>query len=152
MAHKNNKKKQAAIRYKAQQKLRRRQDVPIRSNQHKKKRSSHPSKLTNKKISPYKLTPATPDVHKPAKLVIKRHGHTEHYDEKKVYASVYAAALNCHYPEGQAEQIASYVMGRINAWVHKRTAIDSREIRNQILSDIYDEDVALMYKHHLDIC
>ena len=38
--------------------------------------------------------------------VVKRHGETEAYDERKVYASVYAAALNCHHKEHFCENMA----------------------------------------------
>ena len=106
----------------------------------------------NSKHSPYSYTPGTPSFDEGIKLIVKRRGHTEHYNEKKVYASVYAAALNCHYDEQRAEKLASYVTGKVSAWAHRRSAIDSKEIRTQVLSEIYDEDVAMMYKHHLDIC
>ena len=38
--------------------------------------------------------------------IVKRHGTKEGYDDRKVYASVYSAALNCHYGEKKAETIA----------------------------------------------
>ena len=42
--------------------------------------------------------------------IVKRHGRKEKYDGEKVYASVYAAALNAHYKERRAEQLAARVM------------------------------------------
>ncbi len=51
------------------------------------------------------------------KHVVKRKGHTQPYDEKKVYASCYAAALNCHYSEEAAEKIADKTTKKINAWM-----------------------------------
>ncbi len=89
---------------------------------------------------------------KERQLVVKRKGHIEHYDEKKVYASVYAAALNCHYTEKQSEKVALRLMKKINAWVEGRTVVHSNEIKEHIISLLDDKDVALMYKHHLDIC
>ncbi len=85
------------------------------------------------------------------KHVVKRKGHKEIYDEKKVYASVYAAALNCHYSEQKAERIAKEVMKKVNLWINKKTAINSEEIREQVIRSLKDKHVALMYKHHLDL-
>ena len=84
--------------------------------------------------------------------IVKRHGHTENYDEKKVYASCFAAALNCHYSEQEAERIALETLGKVNVWVVARELVSAEEIRQHIISSLPDEDVALMYRHHLDLC
>ena len=83
--------------------------------------------------------------------VIKRRGYKQKYDERKVYASIYAAALSCHYGERKSEKIAERVTKKINSWVKTKTNITSSEIRDQILKNIKDEDVELMYRHHLDL-
>ena len=83
--------------------------------------------------------------------IVKRRGHSEVYDEKKVYASVYAAALNCHYSEIESEKVAKPVMQRVNKWVMSKKIITSDEIKHQIIAYL-GKDVALMYKHHLDVC
>ncbi len=83
--------------------------------------------------------------------IVKRKGHQEAYDNRKVYASVYAAALNCHYSEKKAEKIASQITKKIAAWIKGKGCVDSKEIRKNIISNLEDEDVALMYKHHLDL-
>ena len=83
--------------------------------------------------------------------IIKRRGHREKYDERKVYASVYAAALNCHYSEQKSEKIAKEITKKINSWIKKRKEITSEEIRDQIIKNLKDRDVKLMYKHHLDL-
>jgi len=41
--------------------------------------------------------------------IVKRRGHKEEYDERKVYASAYAACLNVHLGEIEAEEIATKV-------------------------------------------
>ena len=84
--------------------------------------------------------------------IVKRHGHRESYDKKKVYASVYAAALNAHYSERDAERLAKSVMKKVNAWVKNKASISSDEIRNKILVCLNDREVALLYRHHLDVC
>ena len=87
-----------------------------------------------------------------AKHIVKRHGISETYDQKKVYASVYAAALNAHYTEKKAEELANEVMKKVSAWAKSEESVFSVEIRYQILKHIADEDVSLMYTHHLDVC
>ena len=88
------------------------------------------------------------------KHVVKRKGHEQHYDEKKVYASVYAAAVNCHYNEQHAEKLARFVMVKVNQWVQDRSIVTSQEIKEQILHHlkIEDHEVRLMYESHLDLC
>ena len=83
--------------------------------------------------------------------IIKRRGNQEKYDERKVYASIYAAALNCHYSEQKSEKIAKDITKKINSWIKTRKEITSEEIRDQIIKNLKDRDVKLMYKHHLDL-
>ena len=84
--------------------------------------------------------------------IIKRKGHKEVYDERKVYASIYSAALNCHYDEKKSEKIAERAAKKITPWIKKsKKCIDSNEIRRQVLHNLKDKDVALMYKTHLDL-
>jgi len=84
--------------------------------------------------------------------IIKRRGYEEPYDEKKVYASVYSAALNCEYTEKKSEEIALIVMKKCNDWIRKQPKIiGSEKIREFVLNEIKDKDVKLMYEHHLDL-
>lgn len=84
--------------------------------------------------------------------IIKRKGHTEHYDERKVYASCYAAALNAHYSEPEAERLAAQVTKKVSNWVKKKDAVSSDDIKHEIIMHIPDPAVALLYKHHRDLC
>lgn len=90
------------------------------------------------------------------KYIIKRKGYKEGYDEKKVYASCYGAAINCNYSERRAEKLALTVTKAMNKWVSarfsKKKQISSEDIRDQILYHLEDNEVAFMYKHHLDLC
>jgi transcriptional regulator NrdR family protein len=89
---------------------------------------------------------------KTSRVVVKRRGRTEPYDERKVYASVYAAALNCHYDERLSEEIALEAMKKVNTWARGKTQLLSQEIREHVLSVLEDRHVALMYRHHTDLC
>jgi len=87
--------------------------------------------------------------------VVKRKGHEEVYDTRKVYASVYSAAINCEYTEKESEALANDVVEKVNKWVVKglkgKGCISSEEIRNFIVEVLKDEDVQIMYLHHLDL-
>ena len=89
---------------------------------------------------------------KSKKCVIKRKGHEEVYDEKKVFTSIYAAALNCQYSDKKAKKMAEKVAKKISLWIKKsKKCIDSKEIREKVMELLEDDDVILMYKHHLDL-
>ena len=84
--------------------------------------------------------------------VVKRHGHMQNYDERKVYASVYSAAMNCEYGEEKAEKIAGRIAKKITMLIRKsKVCLTSQYIREQVLKMFKDKDVALMYKTHLDL-
>ncbi len=88
------------------------------------------------------------------KIIIKKKGHEEAYDNRKVYVSVFASVLNAEYGEKKAKLIAKKVADGVNLWVKKQSRknkkISSNNIRSQVLKNIKDRDVALLYKHHLD--
>ena len=83
--------------------------------------------------------------------VVKRKGHQEAYDSRKVYASCYAAALNCHYSESKSEKIAAGVAKKITKWIAGKGCVDSSKIKEQVIKVLKDKDVALMYRSHLDL-
>jgi transcriptional regulator NrdR family protein len=88
------------------------------------------------------------------KHVVKRKGHTEPYDEKKLYGSVYASALNAHHDEGTAEEMGDRVVDYMEQWLAGRHEVKSTELRRQtkkVLDEI-DKDVAQLYAEFMDIC
>lgn len=56
------------------------------------------------------------------KFVVKRKGHNESFDEKKLYASVYSATLNCHHSEERAEEVAQHTLDLIHNWIKDRSS------------------------------
>ena len=88
------------------------------------------------------------------KHVVKRHGHKEAFDERKLYASVYSASLNIDHEESIAEKMAGDVTAEIKKWISDRKEVSSHEIKkkaHQLLLKM-DHDVALMYETFMDIC
>lgn len=89
-----------------------------------------------------------------AHYIVKRKGHPQAYDEKKVYGSVYSAILNCDYSEVVAEKGAEKIMKIVNSWIKKNPITNSVEIADKIEDELnkIDPDFAVVYKYHLDLC
>lgn len=85
--------------------------------------------------------------------IVKRRGHKEPYDDKKVYASVYAACLNVHLHKEKAEKIAEKVLSEINSWLTGKNEVGSDAIFNKIIELLknHNSDAAFMYETHRDI-
>ena len=85
--------------------------------------------------------------------IVKRRGHQEEFDERKVYASCYAACLNSQIEQTQAEKISEKVSKEVKTWAKKRKMVDSSEIFKKTIDAIknHDKDAAFMYETHRDI-
>ena len=82
--------------------------------------------------------------------VVKRAGHTEPFDEKKIYASIYASCLAVRVPQGEAELVAEQVISDVKKWLsdkHEVTAHDIRRVAASHFSAI-NADAAYLYQHH----
>lgn len=84
---------------------------------------------------------------------MKRSGHRESFDERKVYASVYAACLNAHLKEQECESIAEQVTEKVKEWISTKKEVDSKKISEQVFKYLEQEnsDAAFLYKTHLDL-
>ena len=85
--------------------------------------------------------------------VVKRKGHSEEFDERKVYASCYAACISTQIEHIKAEKICEKVTKEIKAWARKKKAVDSSDIFKKIIFVMkkHDKDAAFMYETHRDI-
>jgi len=86
-------------------------------------------------------------------LIIKRKGHKEKFDERKVYASVYASCLNGHLSEQEAEKIASSVTDDVKKRVHGEREITSDKIFRYVILYLarHNKEIAFLYETHLDV-
>jgi len=85
--------------------------------------------------------------------IIKRRSRIEVFDERKIYASCYAACLSAHVPKERAEAICETVINDIKQWIADKSEITSNElftIVGETLEKIH-HDAAYMYKTHRDI-
>lgn len=88
----------------------------------------------------------------PKSVVVKRGGRrpTEHFNQKKLTDSIYAACLSVGAPEGQAEMVANSVSEKVMTWLEKKPEVTSDDLRRkaaQFLSALHP-DAAHLYKHH----
>jgi len=87
------------------------------------------------------------------KHIVKRAGHTEAYDQRKLYASIYSSCLAVRTPSGEAELVAEKVCKDVEQWMdqkHEVTAHDIRRVAHQYL-EAYNPDAAYIYKMHREI-
>jgi len=83
--------------------------------------------------------------------VVKRQGHKEPFDEKKVYGSVYAACANAHFGENDCEKVAEEVTNKITEHFKNLKEIDSTDIRKKVITELKkkDEELAFYYEQNL---
>ena len=85
--------------------------------------------------------------------IVKRKGHTEVYDERKVYGSCFFACRNAHLSEKEAEEICSKVAAAITKWVKSKKVVASNEIFRILIEELkkHNEDASFLYETHRDI-
>lgn len=83
--------------------------------------------------------------------VIKRAGHQEKFDNKKLYASIYASCLAAHEPTTTSEKTAEKVTTKVSEWLKDRqTIVTSNDLRlkaSEFLNE-FSPDAAYSYAHH----
>jgi transcriptional regulator NrdR family protein len=85
--------------------------------------------------------------------IVKRKGNKERFDERKVYASCYAACLSTHMQHQEAEKICRKVTSEVKKWITKKKVVTSHQIFLQVASTIkkHHKNAAFMYATHRDI-
>ena len=85
--------------------------------------------------------------------IVKRAGHTEPYDERKLYAAIYSACLAVRETQATSEMIADKVCSELNDWLNKKHEVTSHDIRVHAAQHLqsYNEDAAWIFKHHRNI-
>lgn len=88
------------------------------------------------------------DVH-----IVKRKGHLEVFDERKVYATCFSACLSSHLSQKHAEKISEMATMEVKKWIKTRKEVSSDQIFKKTVQSLkkLDKDVAFMYETHRDI-
>lgn len=84
-------------------------------------------------------------------MIVKRKGHKEYFEEKKAYASIYAACISASYSEINCEKIAEEITKKIKRKLVDRDMINSEEIRKIVMNELkpIDSELAFYYDQHL---
>ena len=87
------------------------------------------------------------------KHIVKRKGHKEAFDERKIYASCYAACIGMRMKPQEAEKICENVSQEIKVWIAKKKEVSSTKIFKQVIQIIkkQNKEVAFLYGTHRDI-
>lgn len=85
--------------------------------------------------------------------IVKRKGHTELYDERKVYASCFFACRNAHLSGEESEEICRKVSSAMTKWIKQRKSVSSNDIFTMMINEMkkYSEDASFLYETHRDI-
>lgn len=85
--------------------------------------------------------------------IIKRKGHKERFDEKKVYGSVYAACKIAEMHEKGCEKTSDAVTKDIKSLVKKNKIKTSEDIFRNVIKTLKKrhKDAAFIYETHRDV-
>lgn len=85
--------------------------------------------------------------------IVKRKGHKENFDERKIYASVFAACMVLRMTNKEAELIANAVTKEVNDSLKNTHEMSSNTIHKTVAESLkkYNPDAAYMYDTHRDI-
>lgn len=85
--------------------------------------------------------------------IVKRRGHTEMYDQRKLYASVYSALLAVREPSGSAEVVAERICQDVEVWLGTKHEVTSADIKRQAHNylKILNPDAAWIYQHQRNV-
>ena len=87
------------------------------------------------------------------KHIVKRKGHEEFFDERKIYASCYSACLGTRMKHREAEEICENVCKEMKSWIAKKEKVTATYIFQQMIKTIkkYNKEVAFLYETHRDL-
>ncbi len=85
--------------------------------------------------------------------IVKRRGHTEPFDSRKIYAAVFASCRNAHLSEMLSENIADSVQNRLEEWVEDKQDVTSEQIFRETITVLkaLHPDAAFLFETHRDI-
>lgn len=87
------------------------------------------------------------------KQTVKRKGHNEPFDERKIYASVFAACLTLRMSDEEAELISHMVTDEVEKVFKDENKISAHQIHKEVTTCLrkYNPDAAYLYDTHRDI-
>ena len=85
--------------------------------------------------------------------IIKRKGHAQAFDERKLYASCFAACLSTHLKKEDAEKLSEDITNDIKAWIALIPESTSDQVFQKTVEFLKNKnpDVSFMYETHRDV-
>lgn len=85
--------------------------------------------------------------------IVKRRGHTEPFDERKIYGSCYFACMNAHLGVQESEKICGKVCASIKKKIGRMKTVSSDQIFSILIAELkkHNEDAAFLFETHRDI-
>lgn len=85
--------------------------------------------------------------------IVKRQGHREKFDARKIYGSVYFACRSTHMGKKDCEKVAAAVAKDMNKWVKSKKVVTSDHIFREVTRRLkkLHADAAFMYETHRDV-
>ena len=86
--------------------------------------------------------------------IVKRKGHKEKFDERKIYGSCYEAAFSCcNFNERQTEKICETVTSNVKKQIKSKKTVTSDQIFKLVIKELkkHSKEATFMYQSHRDI-
>lgn len=85
--------------------------------------------------------------------IVKRRGYEQEFDERKLYASIYAACLSAHVDKEEAAAISNLVVREVKKWLREKEEITSDQIFKKAGEELkhLNKAAGFMYTTHRDI-
>ena len=85
--------------------------------------------------------------------IVKRRGKREKFDERKVYASIYSACMDCDLSPQEAERISDSITRHVEKFIEGRKKVNTTEIFGFVIQRLAKEHeaVAFMYQTHREV-
>jgi len=86
-------------------------------------------------------------------IIVKRRGHTEKFDQRKLYASIYSACMAAQMTEKACEEYAKLVTEKVKKDLKKKQSTDSKTIFKLAIKHLRkkSKDAAFLYETHRDV-
>ena len=86
--------------------------------------------------------------------IVKRKGHKEKFDERKIYGSCYEAAYSCcNYNKKNTEKICEEVTKSAKKWIKTKSIVSSNQIFKFVTQELkkHSKEASFMYEKHRDL-
>lgn len=85
--------------------------------------------------------------------IIKRRGHKQKFDERKLYASIYAACLSANVDKEEAAATSNLVVREVKKWLDEKREVTSDQIFSKAGEELghLNKEASFMYTTHRDI-